>query len=82
MYSNSSHARDNSSSLTASSFDSNRDSRMVRASVLDAALELGIGGPNSTVADWIFNNPVTEEEEGEEEEKVSILSYPVYFFLY
>lgn len=39
---------------------------MVRASVLDVALELGIGGPNSTVANWMFNNPVTEEDEEEE----------------
>jgi hypothetical protein len=39
---------------------------MVRASVLDAALQLGFGGPNSTVANWIFNNPLDEEEEPEE----------------
>ena len=41
----------------------NRDSNLVRASVLDAALQLGFGGPNSTVANWIFNNPLEEEEE-------------------
>ena len=58
----------------APSFHPNRDSRIVRASVLDAALQLGIGGPNSTVADWIFNNPVSEEDE----EEVSFKSYPVY----
>jgi hypothetical protein len=39
---------------------------MVRASVLDAALQLGFGGPNSTVANWIFNNPLDEEEEPED----------------
>jgi hypothetical protein len=41
----------------------NRDSNMIRASVLDVALELGIGGFNSTVADWIFNNPLDESDE-------------------
>ena len=59
---------------TASSSDPIRDSRLVRASVLDAALELGIGGPNSTVANWIFNNPVAEEDE----EEVNIISYSVH----
>lgn len=44
---------------------SSRDSNMVRASVLDAAMQLGFGDPNSTVASWMFNNPVTEEEEEE-----------------
>ena len=34
---------------------------VLRASILDTALELGIG-TNSTVANWIFN-PVTEGEE-------------------
>ncbi|KAF8639054.1 hypothetical protein AX17_001750 [Amanita inopinata Kibby_2008] len=40
----------------------NRESNALRASVLDVALELGLG-TNSTVADWMFNNPVKEEEE-------------------
>lgn len=66
MNSHSSHRRDYSPPSTASSSEPNRDSRMVRASVLDVALELGIGGPNSTVANWMFNNPVTEEDEEEE----------------
>ena len=57
-----SHVRDEQTS-TASQ---NRDSNMVRASVLDAALQLGFGGPNSTVANWIFNNPLEEEEESED----------------
>ena len=37
---------------------------MLRASILESALELGVGS-NRTVANWIFN-PV---EEGDEEEK-------------
>jgi hypothetical protein len=41
---------------------SSRDSNSLRASVLDVALELGIGS-NSLVADWMFNNAVQEEEE-------------------
>lgn len=40
----------------------NRDSNALRASVLDAALELGLGN-NSTVANWMFNNSVEEAEE-------------------
>lgn len=40
----------------------NRDSNALRASVLDAALELGIGN-NSTVANWIFNSSIDEVEE-------------------
>lgn len=52
-----------------------RDSNMVRASVLDAALELGFGGPNSTVANWMFNSPVLEEEE--EQEEVTIYSISI-----
>jgi len=43
-----------------------RDSNTLRASVLDAALELGIGS-NSLVADWMFNNAVLEEEGDENE---------------
>lgn len=43
-----------------------RDSNTLRASVLETALELGIGS-NSLVADWMFNNAVTEEEGDENE---------------
>ncbi|KAF8057097.1 hypothetical protein FPV67DRAFT_1456620, partial [Lyophyllum atratum] len=39
-----------------------RESNALRASVLDAALELGIG-TNSTVANWMFNNALSEEDE-------------------
>ncbi|KAH0835697.1 hypothetical protein J3R83DRAFT_9473 [Lanmaoa asiatica] len=42
--------------------DPQRDSNVVRASVLETALELGFS-QNSTVADWIFNNPLSEEPE-------------------
>jgi hypothetical protein len=42
----------------------------LRASVLETALEIGFG-TNDTVARWIFNNPLAEAEE-EEEEDVSI----------
>ncbi|KAG8215843.1 hypothetical protein J3R82DRAFT_7786 [Butyriboletus roseoflavus] len=42
--------------------DSQRNSNVVRASVLETALELGFG-QNTTVADWIFNNPLLEEPE-------------------
>lgn len=45
---------------------------MVRASVLDAAMQLGFGDPNSTVASWMFNNPVTEEDEEEEVSRVFV----------
>ncbi|KAJ8597278.1 hypothetical protein M405DRAFT_877041 [Rhizopogon salebrosus TDB-379] len=38
------------------------DSNLVRASVLETAMELGVGH-NSTVANWIFNSPLTEESE-------------------
>ena len=38
------------------------DSNVVRASVLETALELGIAH-NSTVANWIFNSPLAEESE-------------------
>lgn len=37
------------------------DSNVVRASVFETALELGIH--NSTVANWIFNSPLPEEVE-------------------
>ena len=50
-----------------------RDSDTVlRASVLDAAIELGIG--NKTVAKWMFS-PVEEGEEEDELEQVSSLSF-------
>jgi len=39
-----------------------RDSNAIRASVLDVALELGIGA-TSLGADWMFNNSVSEEDE-------------------
>lgn len=41
-----------------------RESNALRASILDTALELGISS-NSLVADWMFNNPLTEEIEEE-----------------
>lgn len=37
---------------------------LLRASILDTALELGVGSSN-TVANWIFN-PVDEEDEDED----------------
>lgn len=47
-----------------------RDSDSVlRASVLDAAIELGIG--NKTVAKWMFS-PVEEGDEEEESEQVRL----------
>lgn len=46
-----------------------RESNALRASVLDAALELGIGA-NSTVANWMFNNALEEEDE-----EVGFISY-------
>jgi hypothetical protein len=49
-------------------FAGSRESNALRASILDTALELGIGS-NSLVADWMFNNPLMEETE----EEVSIL---------
>jgi len=50
------------SSPTSPTDSVNRDSNALRASVLDAALQLGIGS-NSTVANWMFNNPLEEVEE-------------------
>ncbi|KAJ7678497.1 hypothetical protein B0H17DRAFT_1078413 [Mycena rosella] len=44
----------------------NRESNALRASVLDAALELGFGA-NGAVANWMFNNALEEEDEGDEE---------------
>jgi len=51
-----------------------RESNALRASVLDAALELGIGN-NSVVTAWMFSNAVTEEEEEE------VRFYFIYFSL-
>ncbi|TFK51288.1 hypothetical protein OE88DRAFT_1527669 [Heliocybe sulcata] len=45
----------------------NRDSNMVRASILNTALELGVGR-NRTVTNWMFNGI---DEEDEEEESMS-----------
>ncbi|KAJ7914938.1 hypothetical protein B0H13DRAFT_2001733 [Mycena leptocephala] len=42
-----------------------RESRAIRASVLDVALELGLGA-NGTVANWMLNNSLEEEEEEED----------------
>lgn len=39
-----------------------RESSAVRASVLDAALQLGFGA-NPAVADWMFSNTLQEEDE-------------------
>ena len=47
---------------SASSDAPSRDSNLVRASILDAALDLGYGS-NSTVAKWMFENPLEEEDE-------------------
>ncbi len=43
---------------------------LLRASILDTALELGVGTSN-TVANWIFN-PVTE---GDEDTEVGFITY-------
>ncbi|KAJ7510417.1 hypothetical protein B0H11DRAFT_1187899 [Mycena galericulata] len=45
----------------------NRESNALRASVLDAALELGIGA-NGAVANWMFNNTLEEEDEEADED--------------
>ena len=42
--------------------DPRRESNALRASVLDAALLLGVGS-NRTVTNWIFNNTIDEDEE-------------------
>jgi hypothetical protein len=52
--------------------NADRDSNALRASVLDAALELGIG--NKTVANWVFNS-VDEADEQEEEEVTQIVLF-------
>lgn len=52
--------------VTAQAEDApNRDSNALRASVLETALELGIGGNNS-LANWMFTNTLAEEEEEDE----------------
>lgn len=51
------------SSIASLGSDTNRESNALRASVLDAALQLGIGNSNNTVANWIFNSPIEEDEE-------------------
>jgi hypothetical protein len=56
----------------AGSAKTNRESNALRASVLDAALLLGVG-TNSTVTNWIFNNTTQEEDEDEVEVEVSVL---------
>lgn len=60
--------------VTTPSSSTNRGSNALRASVLDAALELGIG-QNSTVMNWMFNNSLTEEDE-----EVCTLSFFCRFF--
>ncbi|KAJ7039585.1 hypothetical protein C8F04DRAFT_295375 [Mycena alexandri] len=47
----------------------NRESNALRASVLDAALELGFGA-NGAVANWMFNNTLEEEDEDPEEDPI------------
>lgn len=32
-------------------------------SVLDVAMEIGLGGGNNSLQDWIYNNQLVEEEE-------------------
>jgi hypothetical protein len=51
-----------SSTSPTGNADVNRDSNALRASVLETALELGLGN-NSTVANWMFNNSVEEVDE-------------------
>ena len=40
----------------------NRESNALRASVMDIAMEIGLG-TNGAVTDWVYNNPINEEEE-------------------
>lgn len=49
-----------------------RDSNALRASILDIALELGVGS-SPLVTDWMFNNVLEEEPEDE----VELISSPV-----
>ena len=51
-----------SSTTSSTSNPAPRESSALRASVLDAALELGIGS-NPLMADWMFNNTLAEEDE-------------------
>lgn len=51
-----------SSSLSSPNLAGSRDSNALRASILDVALELGIGS-NPLVTDWMFNNALQEEDE-------------------
>ena len=51
-----------SSPSPPSNLASSRDSNALRASILDTALELGVGS-NPLVTDWMFNNPLMEEPE-------------------
>lgn len=44
------------------SSNNDRDSNALRASVLDVALQLGLG-TNNAVANWMFNNSLEEEAE-------------------
>ncbi len=39
-----------------------RDSNALRASVLDVAMQIGMG-ENGAVMDWVYNNSVHEDEE-------------------
>lgn len=50
----------------------NRTSNALRASVLDVALELGIGN-NNTVTNWMFNNSLEEEDEVRETDSVRVV---------
>ena len=47
---------------SSSNLAGSRDSNALRASILDTALELGIGS-SSVVTNWMFNNPLMEEPE-------------------
>ncbi|KAL1703082.1 hypothetical protein EV121DRAFT_281379 [Schizophyllum commune] len=58
---------------SASNDAPSRDSNLVRASILDAALDLGYGS-NSTVAKWMFENPLEEEDEESMKSPVTINS--------
>ncbi|PPQ90370.1 hypothetical protein CVT25_007770 [Psilocybe cyanescens] len=67
-------ARQQAPRAAGSSQPNARESNALRASVLDAALELGIGS-NPLVADWMFNNALAEEDE---EEPAFALAFEVY----
>jgi hypothetical protein len=72
------HTANHTTSSKAEPSDANRESNALRASVLDAALQLGIGH-NSTVTNWMFNN--TLEEEDEEVSSMRPLLYTDFFIL-